>query len=87
LHQLHFSTRTIWKVLHAHGVSVLRPVKRPRRSKRYTRTVPGDRVQIDACKVGKSLYQITAIDDCTWNEVLSKWRHLGDGHCGGRKPP
>jgi hypothetical protein len=27
--------------------------------------VPGDRVQIDTCKVGKHLYQFTAIDDCT----------------------
>ena len=25
LHQLRFSTRTIWKVLHQHGVSVLKP--------------------------------------------------------------
>lgn len=71
LHQLRFSTRTIWKVLHKHGVSVLRPVKRPRRSKRYTRPVPGDRVQIDSCKVGKGLYQFTAIDDCTRMRVLA----------------
>ena len=71
LHQLRFSTRTIWKVLHKHGVSVLRPVKRPRRSKRYNRPIPGDRVQIDTCKVGKGLYQFTAIDDCTRMRVLA----------------
>ncbi len=71
LHQLRFSTRTIWKVLHAHGVSVLRPAKRPRHSKRYTRPVPGDRVQIDTCKIGKNLYQFTAIDDCTRMRVLA----------------
>lgn len=65
LHQLRFSTRTIWKVLHQHGVSVLRPTTRPRHPKRYTRPIPGDRVQIDTCKVGKHLYQFTAIDDCT----------------------
>ncbi len=71
LHQLRFSTRTIWKVLHKHGVSVLRPVKRPRRSKRYNRPIPSDRVQIDTCKIGKNLYQFTAIDDCTRMRVLA----------------
>ena len=71
LHQLRFSTRTIWKVLHHHGVSVLRPTNRPRQPKRYTRPVPGDRVQVDTCKVGKKLYQFTAIDDCTRMRVLA----------------
>ncbi|BCM94157.1 hypothetical protein IAD21_06060 [Abditibacteriota bacterium] len=71
LHELRFSTRTIWKVLHKHGVSVLRPIKRPRRSKRYNRPVPGDRVQIDTCKIGQNLYQFTAIDDCTRMCVLA----------------
>ena len=71
LHQLRFSTRTIWKILHCHGVSVLKPSQRRRGFKRYTRPVPGDRVQIDTCKVGKRLYQFTAIDDCTRMRVLA----------------
>ena len=71
LHQLRFSTRTIWKILHQHGVSVLKPSPRRRGFKRYTRPVPGDRVQIDTCKVGKHLYQFTAIDDCTRMKVLA----------------
>jgi transposase InsO family protein len=71
LHQLRFSTRTIWKVLHHHGVSVLHPTTRPHQPKRYTRPVPGDRVQVDTCKVGKHLYQFTAIDDCTRMRVLA----------------
>ena len=70
LHQLRFSSRTIWKVLHAHQVSLLRPSSRPRQPKRYTRPVPGDRVQVDTCKVGRNLYQFTAIDDCTRMRVL-----------------
>jgi transposase InsO family protein len=71
LHQWSFSTRTIWKVLKQHGVSVLRPPKRPHLPKRYTRPVLGDRVQIDTCKIGKNLYQFTAIDDCTRMRVLA----------------
>jgi transposase InsO family protein len=70
LHDLRFSTRTIWKVLQAHGVSRLRPNRGPRQPKRYTRPVPGDRVQIDTCKIGPGLIQFTAIDDCTRMRVL-----------------
>lgn len=58
-------------MLKQHGVSVLRPAKKPRQPKRYTRPVPGDRIQIDTCKVGKKLYQFTAIDDCTRMRVLA----------------
>lgn len=71
LHQISFSTRTIWKVLFHHKVSVLRPVKRLKKAKRYNRPTPGDRVQVDNCKIGKGLYQFTAIDDCTRMRVLA----------------
>jgi transposase len=70
LHQLSFSTRTIWKVLKAHGVSVLRPRRRPRQPKRYSCAVPGQRIQIDTCKIGRDLIQFTAVDDCTRLRVL-----------------
>jgi len=33
--------------------------------KRYAKEVPGDRVQMDTCKIGPGVYQYTAIDDCT----------------------
>jgi hypothetical protein len=49
---------------------VLRPNTRPRQAKRYTRPVPGDRVQFDTCKIGPGLYQFTAVDDCTRLRVL-----------------
>ncbi len=78
LHGIHFSTGTIWRVLHKHKVPSLRRQPRSRRCKRYSRPcscpherVPGDRVQIDSCKVGPGLYQFTAVDDCT------RWRVLG----------
>lgn len=46
-------------------------MKRHRQFKRTTRPIPGDRIQIDTCKVGKHLYQFTAIDDCTRMRVLA----------------
>lgn len=70
LHKLCFSTSTIWKVLFRHQVSVLRPTARVKKPKRYSRPIPGDRVQVDSCKIGKHLYQFTAIDDCTRLRVL-----------------
>ena len=42
----------------------------PKKPKRYNRPVPGDRVQLDTCKIGKKLYQFTAVDDCTCVPVL-----------------
>ena len=32
--------------------------------KRYSRPVPGDRVQMDTCQILAGLYQLTATDDC-----------------------
>src|SRR5262249_22816613 len=40
-------------------------------TKRYSRPVPGDRVQMDVCKIAPALYQYTAIDDC------SRWKVMG----------
>ena len=70
LHGCSYSTATIWKLLFRHGVSVLRQSRKPKKPKRYNRPVPGDRVQLDTCKIGKKLYQFTAIDDCTRLRVL-----------------
>lgn len=44
------------------------PLKRKRtkqRYRRYQRPIPGDRVQMDTCKIAKGLYQYTAVDDCS----------------------
>jgi hypothetical protein len=38
--------------------------------KRYSRPVPGDRIQIDVCKIVPAVYQYTAIDDCSRYRVL-----------------
>lgn len=64
------STSTIWKVLQRHHCGPLRRPKRPRKPKRYQRPVPGERVQLDSCKIAPGLYQFTAIDDCTRLRVL-----------------
>jgi len=66
LHGLRLSAATIHKVLMRHGANVLPTRKRNRhKPKRYSRPVPGDRVQMDTCKIGSGLYQFAAIDDCS----------------------
>lgn len=68
--ELSLALATIHKVLRKHQV---KPIKKFRRKKdfiRYERPIPGDRVQMDTCKIGPGLIQYTAIDDCTRYRVL-----------------
>jgi len=37
---------------------------------RYSRPIPGERVQVDTCKIAPGIYQYTAIDDCTRYQVM-----------------
>ena len=43
-------------------------------SKRYAKEIPGERVQMDTCKIAPNLYQYTAIDDCTRIRVLALYK-------------
>jgi transposase InsO family protein len=71
-HGLRLALDTIHKVLVRHGENRLqRPRLRRKGTRGYSRPVPGDRVQMDTCKIAAGLYQYTAIDDC------SRWQVLG----------
>lgn len=74
-HDVALSLDTLHRVLCRHGAQIL---KRPRRkmkgTKRYTRLVPGDRVQMDVCKIAPGVCQYTAIDDCSRYKVLGVYR-------------
>lgn len=64
------SLATIHKILVGANVG---PLKRPPRKNnciRYERPVPGDRVQMDTCKIGPGKFQYTAVDDCTRVRVM-----------------
>lgn len=69
-HSISLSLASIHKVLKKHQVT---PVTKHRQKSdyiRYERPIPGDRVQMDTCKIAPHLYQYTAIDDCTRYRVL-----------------
>jgi len=71
-HDFDISRPTIEKVLKmcAPRPRLVRPVTR-KGSKRYAKEIPGERIQMDTCKIGPGLYQYTAVDDCTRIRVLA----------------
>lgn len=70
-HGLKLALDTVHKVLVRHDERYLkrRPLRR-KGTRRYSRPIPGDRVQLDVCKIGPGLYQYTAVDDCSRFQVL-----------------
>ena len=59
LHGLQLSPATIHKILVRHALNVLPRRKRDRhKPRRYSRPVPGDRVQMDSCKIQPGLLPI-----------------------------
>lgn len=70
LHDISFSLATIHKILTKHQVKPVIKFRKKSDYIRYERPIPGDRVQIDTCKIGPGLYQYTSIDDCTRYRVL-----------------
>lgn len=71
LHELSFSTATIHKALNRLDKPYLNRKREFRKVvTRHSRPTPGDRVQMDVCKIAPGLCQHTAIDDCTRYKVL-----------------
>ncbi len=70
LHGVSLSLATIHKVLSTHQVKPIKKFRRKADFIRYERPLPGDRIQMDTCKLGPGIYQYTSIDDCTRYRVL-----------------
>lgn len=76
------SSQTIWRLYKEHGLNQLKYKKKWQRyPQRYSKAIPGDRVQIDVKFIdkmafsGKKYYQFTAIDDCTRFRVMRIYDH------------
>ena len=69
-HEVSLALATIHKVLLKHQVEPVTKLRKKSEFIRYSRPLPGDRVQMDTCKITSNLYQYTAIDDCTRYRVL-----------------
>ena len=72
--ELRLSLATIHKVLSGAKVKPLRAPPRGKHTKRYSRPIPGDRVQMDTCKIASGIYQYTAVVDCTRCRVLKIYK-------------
>jgi transposase InsO family protein len=73
-HEIELSITSVQKILDNASVA---PLRKPRRSpvpKRYSRPIPGDRVQMDTMKIVPGVYQYTAVDDCTRFRVLGVYK-------------
>ena len=67
---LNISSPTIWRVLKKNEIPNLKKYRKQNEYTRYSRPIPGDRVQMDVTKVGPRCYQFTAVDDCTRMRAL-----------------
>jgi transposase InsO family protein len=73
-HNFSLSLATIHKILKRHNVKPLKRKRLKHQYKRYERPIPGDRVQLDTCKIAPGFYQYTAVDDCTRYRVLGMYK-------------
>ncbi len=65
---------TIHKVLVKNDVKPLVIQRKKKDFKRYQRPIPGDRVQMDTCKIAPGIYQYTSVDDCSRYRVLAVFK-------------
>ncbi len=68
------SLASIHKALKRSNAKPIKKLKGDKKFKRYQRPVPGDRVQIDTCKIASGIYQYTAVDDFVHVGVL--WSYI-----------
>lgn len=75
LHDTSLSLATIHKIFNRNNIPYLQKKRYYRKKiKRYNCKIPGERVQMDVCKIASRLYQYTAIDDCTRYKVLAVYK-------------
>jgi len=71
LHDCSLALATIHKVLVRNDVKPFKKRKKKSEYIRYQRPIPGDRVQMDTCKIAPGIYQYTSVDDCSRYRVLA----------------
>jgi transposase InsO family protein len=63
--RIQLSPMTIWRVISRNQCAPVLKKRKKSDFKRYSKSIPGERVQIDVTKIRSKAYQFTAIDDCT----------------------
>lgn len=70
-HECSLALATIHKVLVRNDVKPFKKRKKKSEYIRYQRPIPGDRVQMDTCKIAPGIFQYTSVDDCSKYRVLA----------------
>jgi transposase InsO family protein len=69
-HQVNISPSTVARILKKYDRPFLKRYRKQGSFIRYAKDIPGERVQMDVCKIATGIYQYTAIDDCSRFRVL-----------------
>lgn len=73
-HNFSLSLATIHKVLVNNDIKPIVVQRKKKDFKRYQRSIPGDRVQMDTCKIAPGVYQYTSVDDYSRYRVLAVFK-------------
>lgn len=73
-HAIQVSAATVGRILKKHDCPPIKRFHKQQPPVRYSRPVPGDRVQMDVCKIAPGIYQYTAIDDCSRFKILYTYK-------------
>lgn len=69
-HQIKISPSSVGRILKKYHSERLKIYRKTLYPIRYAKDIPGERVQVDVCKIDTGIYQYTAIDDCSRFRVL-----------------
>jgi transposase len=69
-HQVKISASTVARILKKYNRPFLKRYRKQVPFIRYAKDIPGERVQMDVCKIASGIYHYTAIDDCSRFRVL-----------------
>jgi hypothetical protein len=64
-YRIEISDSSVWRVLKAEGIPNIKKYRKKDSIIRYSKDIPGERVQMDVTKIDPKCYQFTAVDDCT----------------------
>lgn len=81
VHNMDISAPTVWRVIKESGMPNIKKYRKHGQTTRYSRPIPGDRVQMDVTKIGAKCYQFTAIDDCTRMRAIKLYPIKSRIHC------
>jgi len=74
-YQIKISPSSVARILLKYDMKLLKRYrKKSQYPIRYAKEIPGERVQVDVCKIDNGIYQYTAVDDCSRYRVMYTYR-------------